>query len=343
MEVGWFDITTGIFHRLAETRAYNWQQGCMLRWVPNSGDRFFTFNDYRNNSFVSVVADSHTGELISERPYPTYDAAPSGELIANCDFTRLHLCRLGYGYWQQTKGGSPEHPRDLSTVMVPLHNQSGHVTLPTIDLREIRDALEIEFTFEQVYVNHLSFSPDSQKLVFLFFWRDADRPRMAVLFYDKSKDSVYALTRNYMSHFTWENPNGLIAWGEDDTRAQAYYRYTLDDKRQFVFWAESGLSDGHCSILPDGAMLTDTYPDEKGIQHLFVRDPGGRVRSIAFAYSPASFHNDLRCDLHPRLTGDPQNFTFDAAHGGRRATYLVRLQPDEPKGKSAVELKSQNH
>ena len=106
LEVGYFDVPTRRFYHLNKTAAYNWQQGCMLRWLPGSDDRRMAFNDYRQQRFVCVIIDSDSGEQVDEKPYPAYDIAPSGELTATCDFSRLHRCRRGYGYWQACEDSS---------------------------------------------------------------------------------------------------------------------------------------------------------------------------------------------------------------------------------------------
>lgn len=324
MEVGWFDVQSRHFQRLATTSTYNWQQGCMLRWLPGSKDRYVTFNRRSNGRSISVVVDADTGALVSESSHPVYDIAPSGELMATCDFLRLHHCRLGYGYWQPTDGSKQEAPQNSGSVLVRLFHATRDEEIRQISVGEILYALETDVVLQHVYVNHLSFSPLSRKLIFFFFWRDADSPKMAVMLYDRSTDVLQVLTKNYMSHFCWEDDNSIVAWGADGTGNMAYYRYTMPDMKQTLYWADGAISDGHCSILPDGTMLTDTYPDERGIQYLFRRTVQGTIQPLAQIYSPAKFIFDLRCDLHPRMTPVDNCFSFDSGQGGRRATYLIR-------------------
>ena len=58
---------------MAETRAWNWQQGSMLRWLPSAPDRLIIYNDREEDRFISVIRDVRTLSLIhiSEptRPY----------------------------------------------------------------------------------------------------------------------------------------------------------------------------------------------------------------------------------------------------------------------------------
>lgn len=323
LELGYFDTSTRNFHCLNKTVAYNWQQGCMLRWLPNCQDRKIAFNDYRSRRFVTVIIDSDSGQQLDEKPYPAYDFSPSGGMIATCDFSRLHHCRRGYGYWQICQDSSQEPPRDGSAVMVRIHDAERDQLVRAIELEEIRAVIGGDVDLKHAYVNHLNFSPSSTKLLFFFFWQEAANSKMAVLFYDIDTDTVRVLTRNYTSHFCWQNDDTLVAWGEDDTGRQSYYRYCVPELHQSDYWYDAGNTDGHCTIVEDATMLTDTYPDECGFQRLYTRDSQGRIETLADIHSPAKFIFDLRCDLHPRGTNQPGTYTFDSAVGGRRATYLI--------------------
>ena len=146
---------------------------------------------------------------------------------------------------------------------------------------------------------------------------------MAVPFYDIDTDTVRVLTRNYTSHFCWEDDDTLVAWGANDAGIMSYYRYSVPDLRQREYWYNEDNTDGHCTIVQDGTMLTDTYPDECGFQRLYTRDTQGQIETLVEIHSPAKFIFDLRCDLHPRGTNEPGTYTFDSAVAGRRATYMI--------------------
>jgi len=44
---------------IAETKAWNWQQGAMLHWLPTAPDRKIIYNDREGDRFVSVIRISH--------------------------------------------------------------------------------------------------------------------------------------------------------------------------------------------------------------------------------------------------------------------------------------------
>ncbi|MGB2861809.1 MAG: hypothetical protein WBC05_00660, partial [Sedimentisphaerales bacterium] len=55
--IGLVDSQTGRFRKVAETRAWNLQQGAMLHWNPLNPERQIIYNDEKSDEIVSVVLD----------------------------------------------------------------------------------------------------------------------------------------------------------------------------------------------------------------------------------------------------------------------------------------------
>jgi hypothetical protein len=53
IDLGWYDITTGDWHFIDSTDSFNWQQGAMLQWMPNDGNKVI-YNISRDNHFKSL-------------------------------------------------------------------------------------------------------------------------------------------------------------------------------------------------------------------------------------------------------------------------------------------------
>jgi hypothetical protein len=93
LELGIIDVQDGDSWRtIGTTRAWNWQQGCMLQWIPGS-DKVI-YNDRRDGKFVSVIYEPETQ---SERtlPHPIYTLSPDGRHAATLNFARLAYTRPG--------------------------------------------------------------------------------------------------------------------------------------------------------------------------------------------------------------------------------------------------------
>jgi len=58
--VGMIDIDSGGFRPIAETRAWNFQQGAMQQWLGSAPDSLVIFNDFRDGKFVATRAAGET-------------------------------------------------------------------------------------------------------------------------------------------------------------------------------------------------------------------------------------------------------------------------------------------
>jgi len=75
------------FCPIAQTHAWNWQQGAMLQWLPGTSRRLIIYNSCQGGSFVSVIRDLDGGE---ERtlPLPVYTISHSGRWALTPNFSR---------------------------------------------------------------------------------------------------------------------------------------------------------------------------------------------------------------------------------------------------------------
>ena len=84
--------------------------------------------------------------------------------------------------------------------------------------------------------------------------------------------------------------------------------------------------DGHPSFTDDGRyMITDTYPDAHGYQHLMVYDLETR-RMLELGRFNAYYHKTpASCDLHPKLCRDNNFIAVDTAFNSYHHTLLFRI------------------
>jgi hypothetical protein len=110
---------------LGESRAWCWQQGCMLQWRPKSFSEIL-WNDREGERFVCRVMDVKTGKRRTI-PYAIYHVSPDGKWALGTDFSRINDMRPGYGYARV-----PDSNRD---VMTPI---GSGIYLVNIDSGEYR-------------------------------------------------------------------------------------------------------------------------------------------------------------------------------------------------------------
>jgi len=97
IRVGMIDLQDGDrWIELGTSRAWCWQQGCMLQWRPGSASEV-VWNDREGDHFVSYVLDVVTGKKRT-LPHPIYALSPDGQWAVLPDFRRINDTRPGYGY-----------------------------------------------------------------------------------------------------------------------------------------------------------------------------------------------------------------------------------------------------
>lgn len=109
IQVGMVDTNDGDrWIPLGNSSAWNWQQGCMLQFLPGSKSEVI-WNDRLDGQFVAHVLDirSHRKRTI---PTPVYALSPDGRWAIVCDFRRLNDMRPGYGY-----AGLPDPNKEVAT------------------------------------------------------------------------------------------------------------------------------------------------------------------------------------------------------------------------------------
>ena len=328
IRIGMVDLEDGDrWIELGESRAWCWQQGCMLQWIPGSESEVI-WNDREGDRFVSHILDIRTGEK-QTLPMPIYTLTPDGLIAATTDFRRINDMRPGYGY-----AGIPDPNAD---VLAPADTGIWGVDLETGEYELIVALAEIarvpyphgDLSEAKHYFNHLLISPDGSRVEFLHRWRFGEggfHTRMLTSDLD-GFDVRMVDDSGHTSHFIWRDPGHLLMFTNLPPRGPRFY---LFDER--TGQAEVALDDehnGHCSYLPGGEwILNDTYPiGEERIQHLYLYHVATdrRVPLGSFPTAP-EYTGEWRCDLHPRFSRDGRKVVIDSTHEGNgRQLYLLDI------------------
>lgn len=123
-------------------------------------------------------------------------------------------------------------------------------------------------------------------------------------------------------------------------RDSYYQLYKSSDKKQYVLseeWRKSLFDiDGHPSFSTnDNYIITDTYPNKEGFQHLIVYNIK-TMKGIIIAEFYANYHgNPASCDLHPKLSTDNKYVVVDTAFNEKHHMMMFELKWDLIKSKIA--------
>jgi hypothetical protein len=323
---------------LGSTRAWNWQQGCMLQWRPRA-DTEAVWNDREGDRFVCRIMNVKT-RAMRTIPHPIYALSPDGHWAIAPDFRRINVMRPGYGY-----AGLPD---PNNAVKAPDNAGIWKVNLQTGDASLIvpfSAMLRIPFPGGEIadkkhWFNHLLFSPDGSRFIFLNRWRikefRASNPtnpfntRMMTATRD-GKDIRIVDDSGFASHFIWRDPSHILAWTKLPSHGDRFYLFADDGSRRGVAVGQEVMtSNGHCNYLPGGEwILNDTYPDDQRFQHVYLYHLATGVRvplANLYMHPKYVFDGEWRVDTHPRFSPDGRYVCIDSPHDGAgRQMYLLDI------------------
>ena len=319
---------------LGSTRAWNWQQGCMLQWVPGTDSRV-AWNDREDGRFVTRLLDVKSGEGRT-LPHPFYCLSPDGGTAFAPDFRRLNDTRPGYGYAGIVDPNRDElAPDDAGIWRMDMRTGEQRLIFSFADAARIPFAGRPDSAFgpaSKHWFNHLLCNPDGTRLFFLHRWRaPADKSFCTrALTMDFDGRNVFVLDPwGETSHFVWRDPRHVFAWAWHPSHKDRFYVFEDRTENVTVVGADVMTQNGHNTYVPGSNghwVLNDTYPDADTLQHLYLYNVlTNRKVPIEDFPSPPAYRGEWRCDLHPCASRTGTKVVFDSAHRGGRQVYIADI------------------
>lgn len=306
IKIGMVDLEDGDkWVELGESRAWGWQQGCMLQWRPGSKSEIL-WNDREGDRFVCHILDVFTRKRRTV-PFPIYSVSADGKTAVYPDFARIADMRPGYGY----PGLVDKYKEVLSPKETGIFRgdlDTGETSLVVSLDRIAKIPYKHDLSKKKHYFNHLLFNPDGTRFIFLHRWMPRDpwdwRTRMFTAAPDGS-DIRLVDGSGGTSHFIWRDPGHILAYSLHAGRDQAAF-FLFEDKegggnvRQIGKGVMHG--DGHCTYLPNkDYILNDSYPDRnRNITPYLYRLSTGERIPLGHFHLPKEYTGEWRVDAHPR-------------------------------------------
>ena len=318
---------------LGQSVAWNWQQGCMLQWIPGSADEIL-WNDRDGDRFVCHIMNVRSGARRTI-PRAIYSVSPDGRSAVTTDFRRIADVRPGYGY-----AGLPDPHAD---ELMPDQSGIEHVDLVTGQSRLILSIADIARRGEipnpdpavKHYFNHLLYSPDGSRFIALHRWRYPNGSRLTRLITAQpdGSDVRIVIPNGYASHFIWRDPQHILSQSRHWLGNDKWSNFLFEDREGgTVEEIGRGVLDagGHVTYLPNKEwILNDTYPQGKErmqIPHLY-HVPTGRRIDLGHFHLPAEYKGEWRVDTHPRLSNDARYVCIDAPYKDEgRQMHLIDIR-----------------
>lgn len=328
--------------KIAETRAWNVQQACMLQWLGPDFCSRILYNDYRDGKYVSVIL---TLETMEEKVIPAavYSVSSDGKFALTLDFSRLYELRPGYGYYnvpEKTKGVAlPD-----STAIWKVDLETGEVTdlLKYTDFANFQPRPEMKEAGAVHKVNHIMLSPNGKRFMVLYRWFNGQRKYTRLITCNVDGTDMYVLSDDDMvSHCFWKNNSSILAFENKKKGGPGYYLMKDKTDKYIHCWPQFS-NDGHPSYSPDGSLIvTDSYPDRARVASINLMDGNERKRdntTIARVFAPFKYDNDTRCDLHPRWNHAGDKICFDSIFEGHRGLYVVDLKENREDSNKKINI-----
>lgn len=348
--LGWIDPSRpsdnpNDFHPIAETSAWNFQQGAMLQWHPGRSDDTVIYNHEAREGYRGTVHNIETGEK-RFLEQPVANVSPCGAKAVSINFARMYTFRPGYGYagiddpWfgVNQPGDDGIYRVDLATGKAPL----------ILSLKEIwdrtRSRTRPDESHPKILVNHITWNTDGTRFLFLLRYIGSNGKgwKTAVMVSDETgRDLDVLIPFGFASHYWWVSPEEVMFYsmGNEQGSEHGFYLFNVKEKTCSLLNRDVFRQDVHMSLYPGSRwILNDTYPTgdssllnaarsserEEGYRQLFLYHMDrAEVKTLGRFFSPAHLTGDFRCDLHPRWSRDGSYVTFDSLHEGFRGIYRV--------------------
>lgn len=334
IRVGMVDLQDGDrWIELGSSKAWNWQQGCMLQWRPGHPHEV-VWNDRDRDRFVCHLLDVRTGERKTiERA--VYALSPDGRSAIACDFRRLADVRPGYGYNGLTDPYADDpQPTRSGIERVDLATGRSELILSVADIAR-QGVIPEDQPGLKHYFNHLLFSPDGGRFIALHRWRYPNGTRLTRLFTatPEGKDVRFVVPNGYASHFIWRDSSHILCQSRRWLGVDPWSNFLFEDREGgSVQQVAPELLDpsGHLSYLPGLEwILNDTYP--QGPQRLqtphLVHLPTKRRVDLGRFPSAAAYTGEWRVDTHPRSSPDGKRVCIDSPAGeAGRQLHLIDIE-----------------
>ncbi len=319
---------------LGSTKAWNWQQGCLLQWVPGT-ESTVIWNDREKDRFVARMVDVKTNEK-KTLDNPIYALSPDGKYGFYPDFRRLNSTRPGYGYCgiDDPNADNPA-PDDAGIWRNDLSTGKSELIVPFSKLAAIVPPDGGFSKNSKHWFNHLLVAPNGKRFLFLHRWRGETEgkswcTRLITANIDGS--DIFVLNPHRMtSHLVWRDPNHVLAWARHPSHGDKFYVFTDKTENVQMVGGDVMTRDGHCTYVPktnDDWILYDTYPDKERNQNPNLYNiSSGKVVPLGHFFLPKEYNGEWRCDMHPNASRDGKFVTIDSVHENMgRQVYLVDIR-----------------
>lgn len=216
IELGYYDIPSGVWHHIGESDSWNWQQGAMMQWLPGKGnENKVIYNTSNNDRLISIIHDINTG-ADKQIDWAIYGITPDGKKSIALDLERSYWCRA-YHYSSvanKEKDGRIYDGDGIFEVDLVSNTRKRIIS--------IQDIIKIDyrpyFDMQKHWVEHIMINPAGTRFCFLHrFSPENDvfkyQTRLMIADIDGSNlQCIKGWDKSLWSHFGWCGDNSFCIY-----------------------------------------------------------------------------------------------------------------------------------
>ncbi len=334
--IGLIDAQTGQFQKVAETRAWNLQQGAMLHWDPLNPESRIMYNDQQGDDIGSVVLDVTSGQ---KRPLPRAISAVShdGKWALSVTYGRVGRLREVVGY-SGAKDPNPNDPAPQNDGVFLMDLSTGKSKL-VVPIARVYESLVTKHPLLKgchMWFNHTVFNKNDTRFLFLARANLPPKQERSTAMFTANLDGselreAIPFDKN-VSHFDWRDDKQIIATFSIDGPARKHVLFT-DSQADYKVIGDGFLDfDGHCTFAPGRDwMATDRKRGATMQQSLLIYNVRTGQKQVLFTGDMREkiyISSDMRCDFHPRWNQGGDQICFDAIEpaNGTRQVHIAYLK-----------------
>lgn len=315
-EIGYIDVAKKSFHKIAETRAWNFQQGALLVWYESG--KSVMFNDFDGEKYVTRVVSIDGQELACyDMPFGAVDKDREKGLSIN--FSRIYNFRPGYGYSNLKDAFYDENtPKDDGIFLVDM--KTGEKKLLVSYEQMKTEFAEEPFTSGKLVVNHITFNPSGTEFVFLLrnFPKEGSKWGTVLAMGDLN-GKIWKLTNFQVnSHYSFKDDETLAIFSCLPESGVYIFNVKTGEKTR-IYNETLDCRDTHVNYSPDKTyFIGDGYTEAGEVRSLYRYDFKTKQADKLFSVHTEVMATDIRCDLHARFAPNGEKISYDTTENKRR-------------------------
>lgn len=319
-EIGYFSLPEGEWTKVGETKAFNWQDGSMLQWIPGSVEEI-VYNVLGDDGYPAAIRTdlNNTKRVLLEKP--VYTLHPSGDWALGVNVSRIAECRPSYGYrdsTQESKRWKGSLPEGDGLFRIDLSSGKSSLLLETAKL-----VAEADFQFPEGawhFIQNPIWNPSGTRFVALhrYMTGSSFRSRLFTADYKGEKIRVYPDAALY-SHAKWRNDEEFVIWSNPGKSLTSRYLTRSGPKSLFLNLIRWGLT-------PLSRIVKGNPRSRQrllGYGYFLFNDRIGKSRPLA--------HGSITIDGHPGFACEGRLMVTDTYQDEELYRHLIAydLQTDK--------------